>query len=291
MWLGLFEPTPDEFAEVQQQFGLHELAVEDAIEAHQRPKLEVYDETLFVVLKTAVYRDPVEVIDFGEILVFIGDGFVVHVRHGAASPLHDARRQIELRPDLLALGPAAVLYAIVDKVVDDYFPVLNALDDAITAVEIDVFSDRRDVNPVERIYKLKREVVETYHAAVPLLDPLNQLTTQPLPSIAKEMSDYFRDVRDHLLQARQEVEVFRELLTGILEANLTRVTVRQNDDMRKISAWVAIAAFPTMVAGVYGMNFRHMPELDEPWAYPGVLALMVVVCLCLYRGFRRSGWL
>jgi magnesium transporter len=290
VWLGLYEPTEQEFEQVRRAFDLHELAVEDAIEAHQRPKLEVYDESIFVVLRTVRYVDAIEQVEFGEIQVFVGDGFVVHVRHGEASALRDARRRIEARPDLLELGPGAVLYAVLDRVVDDYLPAVHGLENDIREVELEVF-DESGANPVERIYKLKREVIEMHQASVPLLEPLDLLTTRTFPWVHDDFREYFRDVRDHLQRVRDEVVAFRDLLTSVLEANLTRVSVRQNEDMRKISAWVAIAAVPTAVAGIYGMNFKHMPELDEVWAYPAVLLLIAISCVVLHRFFRRSGWL
>jgi magnesium transporter len=198
---------------------------------------------------------------------------------------------MEARPDLVALGPAAVLYGVVDRVVDDYVPVITGLDDDIREVELQVFSDADHANPVERIYKLKREVLEMQQATTPLLEPLQQLSTRALPWVAADTREYFRDVDDHLRRVKEQVDTFSELLTSVLEANLTRVSVRQNEDMRKISAWVAIAAVPTMVAGIYGMNFEHMPELDKTWGYPAVLALIAIACGLLYRAFRRSGWL
>jgi magnesium transporter len=291
VWLGLYEPSQEEFESVRRAFGLHELAVEDAINAHQRPKLEVYGDSLFVVLRTALYSDVAETVEFGEIQVFIGDGFAVVVRHGQASALTETRRQVEGRPDLLALGPGAVLHAVVDRVVDDYLPVINGLDTDIRQVEYQVFSENDAVNPVERIYKLKREVLEMHQATVPLLDPLDQLATADLPWVRPDTYPYFRDVHDHLLRVKGEVETFSDLLTSVLDANLTRVTVRQNEDMRKISAWVAIAAVPTAIAGIYGMNFEYMPELEQDWGYPVVLAVIFVACVLLYRAFRRSGWL
>lgn len=290
VWLGLFEPTEEEFAEVMDALGLHPLASEDAVEAHQRPKLEIYDGTLFLVVKTARYDDVAETVEFGELLVFVGSDFIVVVRHGAASALAGVRAELESSPDLLALGPAAVLHGILDRVVDDYAPVMAGIDDDIGEVEADVFSDK-GTNPVERIYKLKREVLGIHRALGPLVDPLHQLAGRSLPAIPVAVRSYFRDVEDHLIRMTEQNEVNRDLLTSVLEANLTRVSVRQNEDMRKISAWVAMAAVPTLVAGVYGMNFDHMPELDWRFGYPAVLGLMVVVCLTLFRYFRRSGWL
>jgi magnesium transporter len=291
VWIGLYEPTEEEFETVRREFGLHELAVEDAIHAHQRPKLEIYDETLFLVLKTARYDEPSETVELGEILIFVGDGFIVHVRHGTASALAGVRARIESRPDLLACGPSAVLHAIVDKVVDDYEPVMEGLENDIREVELQVFSEGGAENPVQRIYLLKREVLEIHRAVVPLVAPLDVLARGRIPCLHEDTREYFRDVHDHLLRVVEQDATFRDLLTSVLEANLTRVSVRQNEDMRKISAWVAMAAVPTMVAGVYGMNFEHMPELRSPAGYPLVLAGMFLVCLALYRAFRRSGWL
>jgi len=291
VWIGLYEPTPEEFDSVGREFDLHELAVEDAIKAHQRPKLEVYGESLFVVLKTARYVDETETVEFGEIQVFVGDGFALVVRHGEASALAETRKRMEARPDLVALGPAAVLYAVVDRVVDDYVPVTNGLDNDVHEVELQVFSDEYGANPVERIYKLKREVIELQQATEPLTEPLDRLVGEELPWIVPETRPYFRDVHDHVQRVVARVSAFNQLLASALEANLTRVTVRQNEDMRKISAWVAIAAVPTMVAGIYGMNFEHMPELGWRWGYPAVLLGILAVCVLLYRAFRRSGWL
>ncbi|MGH9322118.1 MAG: magnesium/cobalt transporter CorA [Vicinamibacteria bacterium] len=290
VWIGLHEPTEEEFEVVRAEFALHELAVEDAVKAHQRPKLEKYGDSVLVVLKTARYVDREEVVETGEILLFLGEGFIVAVRHGEASGLKDVRKNLELRPEFLAHGPSAVLYGIVDRVVDDYLPVVAGLEDDIEEVEREVFSSDRG-NPVERIYYLKREVLEFRRATAPLLMPLNQLATQHFPVIRPEVREYFRDVYDHLLRVTEQVESFRDLLTSILEANLTQMNIRQNEDMRRISAWVAIAVVPTMIAGIYGMNFEHMPELRSTWGYPLVLAGMLVICSAMYVFFRKRDWL
>jgi magnesium transporter len=290
VWIGLYEPTPEEFESVRRQFQLHELAVEDAIKAHQRPKLEQYGDSLFVVLKTARYVDSDEMVELGEIMLFIGDGFVVVVRHGQATELRSVRGRMESRPDMLRRGPGAVLLAIVDQVVDDYVPVVEALDNDIQQIEQEVFSELHK-NPTERIYNLKRQVLEFHRATASLLDPLDRLARRPFDLIHPDLPPYFRDVHDHLIRINEQVVTYRDILTSVLEANLTQVSVRQNEDMRKISAWVAIAAVPTMIAGIYGMNFEHFPELAWPLAYPTVLAVMAFVCYQLYRGFRRSGWL
>jgi magnesium transporter len=290
VWMGVYEPGEDEFDAVRREFGLHELAVEDAVQAHQRPKLERYGDTLFLVLKTVRYVEDEEAIESGEILVFANRDFVLTVRHGQASALGEVRRRVDARPDLLARGPGAVLYAIVDQVVDDYEPVVEALEADIQEIEDAVFSPGRD-NPAERIYALEREVLEFHRAVAPLAPAVDRLARQDIDLIDPDLRAYFRDVDDHLLRVSGRVAGFRELLSSVLQANLTQVTVRQNADMRKISAWVAIAAVPTMVAGIYGMNFEHMPQLDSLYAFPVVLGLMALVCVGLYWRFRRSGWL
>jgi magnesium transporter len=291
VWLGAHEPTAEEFDAVRREFDLHELAVEDAIEAHERPKLEVYGETLFVVLKTVRYIDSEEVIRSGEIMLFVNPTFVITVRHGDASDLHPVRAAVEKRPDLLRCGPGAILHAVIDRVVDDYEPAVQGLEVDIQQVEEQVFSEEPSRNPAQRIYRLEREVLELQRAVVPLAAPVDRLARGHFDVVSPEMRDYFRDVHDHLLRVAGRVEGFRDLLGSALQANLTQVTVRQNADMRRISAWVAILAVPTMIAGIYGMNFEHMPELSWRYGYPAVLLLIVAVCGVLYRAFRRAGWL
>jgi magnesium transporter len=288
-WIGLFEPSEDEFDSVRREFNLHELAVEDAIKAHQRPKLEVYGDSLLIVLKSARYLDEAEEVQLGEIQVFVGEGFIITVRHGETA-LHDVRLQLEQRPDLLKLGPGAALYAIIDRVVDDYGPVIAALEQDIRQVEADVFSQER-ATPPERIYKLKREVLKLHGAVAPLVEPVDRLERGAFRFIPDELGPYFRDVKDHLIRFVREVDSFRELLTSVLAANLTQITVRQNEDVRKISAWAAIVAVPTLITGIYGMNFERMPELGWTVGYPLALALMAMVCFVLYRNFKRVGWL
>jgi magnesium transporter len=288
-WIGLLEPSEEEFESVRREFGLHELAVEDAIIAHQRPKLEFYGDSLFVVLKTARWIDAEERIELGEILIFVGDSFIVSVRHGEPS-LRDVQLQMEQRPDLLAQGPSAALYAIVDRVVDDYEPVIEELDSAIRETETDVFTPS-SINPAGRIYQLKRAVLELHTVVAPLAPAVEKLATIEHPLIDKDMRPYFRDIHDHLLLASGRVEGFRELLTSILAANLTQASVRQNEDVRKISAWAAIIAVPTLITGIYGMNFEHMPELTWRIGYPLALFVMALACFLLYRQFRRAGWL
>ena len=290
VWIGLHEPSREEFESVRAEFDLHELAVEDAIKAHQRPKLEKYGDSLFVVLKTAHYNDEAEEVEFGEILLFIGPTFVVSVRHGVASALHDVRLGVEKRADLLSCGPGAVLHAIVDRVVDDYAPVIEGLDNDIEEVEAQVFSPVFG-SPAERIYKLKREVLAFHRATAPLIDPLHRLMHEQSPVVHEGIRSYFGDVHDHVLRVVDEVNNASALLSSVLDANLAQVSMRQNEDVRKISAWAAIAAANTLIAGVYGMNFEHMPELTWTLGYPLALSVMLVVGILLYWRFRRAGWL
>jgi len=297
VWLGLHEPTNEEFAGIAELFSLHPLAVEDAIEAHQRPKVERYGETLFAVFKTVCYVEhekltaTSEVVDTGEIMVFVGAEFVITVRHGRHGSLGPLREELESNPRQLAKGPAAVLHAIADHVVDDYLSVTDSVQADIDQVETDVFAENGARADPGRIYQLKRELLELKRAVVPLSGPLEALSTRPMRVVGPEIQAYFRDVSDHLLRAKEQIASFDELLNSILQAHLAQVTVAQNEDMRKITAWAAVIAVPTMVCGVYGMNFDHMPELHWRFGYPLVLGVISVACLALYRGFRRNGWL
>ncbi len=288
-WIGLYRPTSEEFDAVRREFDLHELAVEDAIKAHQRPKLEMYGDSIFTVLKTVHYDEAEEAVETGEIQLFLGERFVITVRHDETD-LHSVRLELESRPDLLRCGPGAVLHAVLDKVVDGYLPVLDAVDHDIREVEAEVFSGSRR-NPAERIYKLLREVLELHDAIAPLGDPVERLERTDSSIVTAELQPYFRDVKDHVLRAVREIQGFRELLTSVLSANLTQISVQQNDDVRKISAWAAIIAVPTLVSGIYGMNFEHMPELGWRIGYPFALAVMAGACLLLFRTFKRAGWL
>jgi magnesium transporter len=290
VWLGVVHPPQEEFDAIAQEFELHELAVEDAVNAHQRPKLEVYGDTLFVVLKTARYVEELEDVEIGEVQLFVNESFVITVRHGETAALKEVRKRVERRSDLLLSGPAAVLYAIVDRVVDDYELVAHGVDTDIQEVEAQVFSPDRE-NPGERIYKLEREVLDFQRAVAPLAPVVDKLARGHFELIDPELHHYFRDVHDHLLRVSAQIGTFRDLLSSALQANLTQASVRQNEDMRKISAWVAILAVPTLVAGIYGMNFQHMPELGWSFGYPLVIGLIVVACTVLYLRFRRSGWL
>ena len=289
VWLGLVEPSAEEFGAIATKFNLHELAVEDAIKAQQRPKVELFGDTLLVVVKTVTHPDSPHGIKVGELLLFVNPDFIITVRHGEGE-LGQVRERVEHRPDLLAHGTGVVLYAILDHVVDGYGDVAQTIDGEIQTVESEVFSAER-TNPAEQIYRLEREVLDLYRAVAPLSEAVDEIAEGRFEAIPTELHDYFRDVHDHLQRVTGRVASFRELLSSALQANLTQVSVRQNEDMRKISAWVAIAAVPTMVAGIYGMNFDHMPELHWRYGYFTVLFFIAAVCLALYRRFKSVGWL
>jgi magnesium transporter len=287
--IAMRDPTPEEFDSLRREFELHPLAVEDATEAHQRPKLEVYGDMLFLVLKTARYVDPEEVVTIGELLVFCGPDYVITVLHGEPGSLPQARKALESDPKRMRLGPLAALHAILDTVVDDYAPAIEGLENDVDEVEAELFSPER-VNVTERIYRLQRETLQFRRAVAPLVDPVDRLARGDF-GVSEGVREYFRDVVDHLIRAREMLDGIRDLLASSLQAHLAQVGVRQNEDMRRISAWVAIAAVPTAIAGIYGMNFRHMPELGWSFGYPLVLAAMAGICGYLYLRFKRAGWL
>jgi magnesium transporter len=293
VWIGLHEPEAGEFEAVREEFGLHALAVEDAVNAHQRPKLEVYDEDLFVVLKTARYDDLTETVAFAELQLFVGANYVVTVRHGQASALAAVRATIERDLPRIRCGPMAVLHAVIDRVVDDYAPVIDGLDNDMAEIEDDVFDPHRPrgYDPSQRIFKLKREVLDFIRNTEPLLEPLSRLARGQLPGAHPELHSYFRDVEDHLTRVVSAIHHARDLLTDALDANLAQVTTRQNDDMRTISAWVAIGGIPTVIGAIYGMNFDHMPELRWQYGYALAMLLISAICFVLYRRFKRIGWL
>ena len=290
VWIGLHDPEPGDLDRLAELFGLHELAVEDAQMAHQRPKIEDYDEDFFIVLRTAHYHEDREEVHFGEIHVFAGRGYVITVRHGPGSELASARQRLEARPDLLELGAAAAVWAIVDKVVDDYIPVVDSIEDDIEEVEKDVFDDDIPA-PTARIYNLKREVIEFHRAVWPLLAPLGALEQGAYERVPEELRRYFRDVADHARRVDEQVTSQRELLTSVLEANLALVSVNQNEVVKKISAIFGIVAVPTFIASIYGMNFDNMPELHWHYGYAIVLAFMALCVVGLATFFRRIDWI
>jgi magnesium transporter len=303
-WIGLYRPAAEQLLTAAEQFGLHKLAVEDAIVAHQRPKLERYGDTLFVVLRAARYLDDLEEVDFGEVHVFVGPNFVLTVRHGEAPHLAAVRRRIQDDPELLARGPEAVLYGILDAVVDGYAPVVAGLQNDIDEIETEVFD--RDPEVTRRIYELSREVIAFQRATRPLLDILAGLQTGfDTYGTDEELRRYLADVADHATVAAERVDGFRQTLADILTLNATLVSQAQNEEVRqltvasyaqneelkKVSAWAAILFAPTIVGTVYGMNFVHMPELRWVVGYPFALALMLSVSVGLYAAFKRRGWL
>ena len=300
IWIGLKDPTDAEFDLVNHDLKLHPLAVEDAVKGNQRPKLDVYDGSMFVVLKTLRYVEETSDVETGDMMVFVGDRFVVTVRKGEGNPLAGVRARLEHAPDQLAYGPIAVLYSVMDSIVDNYTAIDHELMEDLDSIERRVFSGDSKVDASE-IYLLKREVLEAKRAAVPLADPLERLVSdRTIPFMHEQARPFFSDISDHLLRVTDHVESYDRLLTDVLSAHLAQISVQQNDDMRRISAWVAIAAVPTMIAGIYGMNFTNIPELQASldvgghqfyYGYFVVLVVMAVACLTLYRAFRRSGWL
>ncbi|WP_329534887.1 magnesium/cobalt transporter CorA [Streptomyces sp. NBC_01450] len=298
VWIGLYEPTEQEFDLVTDEFGLHPLAVEDALKAHQRPKLEVFDDSLFMVLKPVAYEAESDVVTTGEVMVFIGDSFVVTVRHGECSPLAEVRRRLEADPEMLRQGPTAALYSIADATVDHYLGVATELQTDLEGLEAEVFSPSGggSRHTASRIYTFKRQILEFRRATGPLTVPLTRLSGSgtagaPVPFVHEKAHPFFRDVNDHLARVNESVESLDRLVSDILSAHLAQMSVRQNDDMRKISAWAAMAAVPTMIAGIYGMNFDHMPELHWLWSYPAVILAMATLEFLLYHLFKRRGWL
>ena len=294
IWLGLFEPSISQLSGLGSIFGLHPLELEDANGERQRPKLESHEDgSIFLSLRTigyvesAVRNEGGEIVETGSATVFVGDWFAVTVRRGRYGALQPVRRHLESRPKQMARGPVAVLHAVLDSVVDDYLRVADAVEEDVEEIETHVFAVR-GVPQVERIYELKRDLIEMKRSIAPLHLPLRMLAESQRD---KDLRQYFLDVHDHLEQVREQVANYDELMSSILQAAVARLSVSENEDMRKISAWVAIAAVPTMIAGIYGMNFRYMPELESPWGYPVVAAVMVGACWLLYRNFRRQRWL
>ena len=303
-WIGLYKPTGGEFGRIAEEFGLHELAVEDAILAHQRPKLERYGETLFVVLRAARYLDRPEAVEFAELHVFVGPDFVVTVRHGEGPDLSRVRRRMEAEPDILRLGPEAILYAILDRVVDDYEPVVRGLENDIDEIETEVFGGNTDVT--RRTYELAREVIEFQRATKPLVGIIGGLIAgADKHGVDPGLQQYPREAQDHAIQVQDHVAGFRELLQNVLSVNLavvglqqneevkalTEASVDQNDEVKRISAWAAVLFAPTLIGTIYGMNFDYMPELHWRYGYPFSLLLMVLVSVTMYTVFKRRGWL
>ena len=296
VWVGLREPDLAQMQDVADVFGLHPLAVEDAVCAHQRPKLERYDDTVFLVLKTVTYvpHESVvvarQIVETGEVMVFVGRDFVVTVRHGEHGGLSEVRKRMEAEPEQLRLGPYAVMHAIADDVVDHYLEVSSLIESDIDSIEEVAFAPGRKLD-VEPIYLLKREVVELRRCVAPLSVAFHRMQVENKDLMSKEVRRYLRDVSDHQSQAAEQIGSYDDMLNSLVQAALARVGMQQNNDMRKMAAWAGILALPTMVAAIYGMNFHFMPELNWTWGYPGIMALMVLACLVLYFQFRRNNWL
>jgi magnesium transporter len=289
VWIGLHEPSAPLLRKVQEEFELHDLAVEDALRAHQRPKLEEYGEDLFIVVRTAQSVDGA--IGFGETHMFIGPNYVVTVRHGPSLPYADVRARCEHTPELLKMGPSFVLYALIDFIVDNYFPILEDLEEQVEDLEQAVLVQQLDRNRTLRIHELKRSLLQLKRAVTPLIDVTARLERFDLALIDKNVRPYFRDVHDHAVRLNERIDTMREVLSSVLEVNLSLTGVNQNEVMKKLAAWAAILAAPTLLAGVWGMNFEAMPELRVVWGYPLAIGVMLSVCAGLYVYFKRSGWL
>ena len=290
VWIGISEPSTAEFEEIAVIFDIHPLAVEDTIHAQQRPKIEDYGNQNFFVIKTVFFTDETNDITTGELMMFVGDNFIVIVRHGEGSPLRTVRAELENHPSFLSLGPWAVVHAVVDKVIDEYTKIATEFDIVIAKLEADVFSEARTTHS-EEIYFLKREILEYRHAIEPLTIPLQRLISETQTSIPTTLVPFFRDVNDHLSKACDNSSGLDSLLNAVLQADLAHIQLRQNEDVRKISGWVALTAGPTMIAGIYGMNFEHMPELQWKFGYPLMLGFTFSISGFIYYKLKKSGWL
>ena len=291
VWIGLHEPDEALLQQVQQEFGLHDLAIEDAHRAHQRPKLETYGDSVFIVLRTAQMSQKDHRIEFGETHFFLGENFIVSIRHGSTIPYTEVRNRCERAPDLLQKGPGFALYAVMDSIVDQYFPVIDALECELELVEEKIFGEKPSRATTEHIYQLRREFLEVKRAVSPLIDICNKLMRFDLAMIPEDTRPYFRDVYDHAIRINEMIDNSREVLSGALEANFSLISISQSDVSKRFAGWAAIIAVPTMIAGIYGMNFKHIPELHWSFGYPFALGLIITACLLLFLFFKRSGWL
>ncbi len=290
-WIGLHAPSAELLRQVQQEFRLHDLAVEDALHAHQRPKLETYGDSLFVVLRTARVNAELRRIEFGETHFFVGQNFIVSVRHGPSLPYAGVRARCETTPQLLRKGPGFALYALMDSIVDQYFPVVDALAEGLEGLEEQIFGEKSTRETTAQIYQLKRQLLEVKRAVSPLIDICNRLTRFDLELIPEDTRPYFRDVYDHVIRINEMLDNASQLLTTALEANFSLISIAQNEVSKRFAGWAAIIAVPTMVAGIYGMNFKAMPELEWEYGYPVVLGVTFGLAALLYLVFKRTGWL
>jgi magnesium transporter len=290
VWIGLHEPSEDVLNEVQREFSLHDLAVEDAHSAHQRPKLELYGDSIFVVLRTAQVK-PNHHTDFGETHFFVGANYIVSIRHGSSVSYADVRSRCESTPYLLSKGQGFVLYAIMDFIVDKYYPVVHELEQELEIIEDKIFKEKPNRKSTEQIYQLKRELLEVKRAVSPLIEVCNRLTRMDIKCISEETRPYFRDVYDNVVRINEIVDNTRELLNTALDANFSLISISQNDVSKRFAGWAAIIAIPTMVAGFYGMNFKYMPEAEWEYGFYSVIFLTIAACALAFYLFRRSGWL
>ncbi|HYI76882.1 MAG TPA: magnesium/cobalt transporter CorA [Chryseolinea sp.] len=289
VWIGMQEPDDALLKTIQKAFGLHDLAIEDALRAHQRPKIETYGETLFVVLRTVEMKE--QHVELGETHFFVGHNFIVSIRHGSSIAYVDVRARCESTPHLLSKGPAFALYALMDAIVDQYFPVINALEDDLTGIEENIFHEKLRRDNTAKIYLLKRQLLDVKRSVSPLIDICNRLMRFDLKFIDQETKTYFRDIYDHAVRMNEMVDNSRELLSAALEANLSMISISQSEIAKRFAGWAALIGVPTMIAGFYGMNFSYMPELAWQWGYPVVIIGTIAICLILYFRFKQSGWL
>jgi magnesium transporter len=291
VWIGLHEPSAEMMKQIQEEFQLHDLAIEDALRAHQRPKLEAYGESLFIVVRPAQMNADTHEIDFGETHFFVGKNFIVSIRHGSSRAYSDVRARCESTPHLLRKGPGFALYAVMDSIVDGYFPIIDALEEKLETLEERIFSEKPSRETTKAIYDLKRRLVDLKRAISPLIDICTRLMRFDLELIPEDTRPYFRDVYDHVIRINEMVDSSREILGTALEANFSLVSISQNDIQKRFAGWAAILAVPTMIAGIYGMNFKFMPELDWYYGYPFILSLTITLCVFMYGAFKRAGWL
>jgi magnesium transporter len=291
VWIGLHDPSSVVLKQIQEEFQLHELAIEDALRAHQRPKLETYGETIFVVVRTAQIREGSSKIDFGETHFFVAKNFIVSIRHGSSRAYADVRSRCESTPQLLRKGPGFALYAVMDSIVDGYFPVIQSLGEQLEILEERIFSERPSREATRQIYDLKRQLVELKRAISPLIDICTRLMRFDLDVIPEDTRPYFRDVYDHVIRINEMVDSTREILSTALEANFSLISISENEIQKRFAGWAAILAVPTMIAGIYGMNFKFMPELDWYYGYPVILSGIFILCGLMYSAFKRAGWL
>lgn len=290
VWIGLHEPSEEVLQRVQEEFNLHDLAIEDAHRAHQRPKIELYGDNVFIVLRTA-HKNQQQYIEFGETHFFVGKNFIVSVRHGSSVAYTEVRSRCEDMPELLSKGQGFVLYAIMDFIVDRYFPVVDDMENNLDAIEDKIFKEKPSRQTTEQIYQLKRELLEVKRAVSPLVDICNRLMRFDIKSISAETHPYFRDIYDHVVRINEMVDNTRELLNTALEANFSLISISQNDTSKRFAGWAAIIAVPTMVAGFWGMNFRFIPETESEYGFYSIILGTIAICVLLYVLFRRSGWL